>query len=857
MTEEKETIIGLSGNSNKIMTENHLNLVEEIERIVTASYIPSLQDLNRLVQSGGSSAIKYWAIQKPCQVGLLADVLVEGLSRSKTALPLLSSFCSEVVFRDAVLLRHPALLDGFLEKALAVDGGDPEFCQACVSMLSSPLPSKIVPPVRIADLITTLASNIAKEPSERTIAPVHSLMKGVRGRSIVHYEVSTEVMNYLQLELTKILRNFNDHMCGLLALATFAQIVSTEINDMGNEQKVNTPPWIINIQNFFGPKRGLKTIDLVVLRVIFACSSSRDNFLTPSKASESIGLAIIITEAMDPEQKKIWIAANSSKINKLCEKVARDELDREVQVMGTAFVLLLLPAAQLPSHILELGLHILVSKGSKGVMGVMPHDIIPRIAESLGSDESAIHHLLRLSFEAVKGSDLPNQNLLSDLHLSNLILKGFQASQFTALATALLDSVSTKDTIFSLLKNFPVNSKQSDCRGMIACASEKATLQNRLLANIFDVYFTVTLTRNGNNVEAMVLKTFIDRAIMSHFSSGCSFSKSELTTFRNSIHLRSRHEFSPPHPPVRNWQSVMSDTLLADSANSHEILMRRISDACIDLERRCQDVEGPLQRVEEERDQAIFKTSQLNQEISQLIQQGKQQEELLESSTRQQESLQKELAETEDHLTGLTESLNMAQRQYEDLRLEHDINIQNEREKARTRELELTADIAMRSDEIEKLRANIQALRTNKAAADLLHSEISKAFDTRLAQVNQVLEDTRATCSTKEDQIKALSMDIKRMNQLMENRAAEINDIRASLRASRDEHTREMRSSEENHAKEVSRLASEVTLQKETIESQEAKLKLAADTAANELRSKDVIIHDLEMKLQSLREVLK
>ncbi|KAJ5711034.1 hypothetical protein N7488_005190 [Penicillium malachiteum] len=799
------------------MTEDHLNLVEEIERIVTASYIPSLQDLNRLVESGGPSAIKYWALQKPCQISLLADVLVEGLSRSKTALPLLSCFCSEVAFRDSVLSRHPALLDALLEKALAVDGGDLEFRQACVSILSTPLPSSIVPPVRIADLITTLALNIAESPSEKTIAPVHSLMKGLLGRSLVRYDVSTEVMSQLQLELTNTLRNFNDHMRVLLSLAIFAQIVSIETNNMDNTQEA--PAWLMSIRDFFGPKRGVKTLDLVVLRVIFACSSSNDNNLTPSQAAESICLAMTIADAIGPEQRNTWITASSSKVAKLCEKVARDGLDREVQIMGTAFLLLLLPAAHLPSRIRELGLHALVSKGRKGVMGIMPHDLIPHIAESLAeSEESAIHHLLRLSFEAAKGSDLPNQDLLSDLQLSNLILKGFKASQSTALATALLDSVSTKDTIFSLLKNFPVDSQQSDCRGMIACASEKAMLQNRLLANIFEVYFTATLTRHGNNAEAMLLKTFIDRATASHSSSSCSFSKSELTTFRLSVSLRSRQESSPPQLPVRNWQSVISDALFEDSTNSHEILMRRINDACIDLERRCHYVEGPLRRVEEERDQGILK-------ISQLTEQRKEQDELLESSSRQRKSLQKELAQAEDHLTGLTESLNMAQREYEDLRLEHDINIQHEREKARTRELELTAEITMLSDEIDRLRANIQALHEHKETADSLHSQLSNAFDTKLAQLKQVLEDMKTTCSAKDSQIQGLLMDVKRMEQLMANRASEINDLRASLRTSRDEHTREVKS--------------------------------AADTAANALQAKDLIIQDLEMKLHSLRELLK
>lgn len=189
-----------------------------------------------------------------------------------------------------------------------------------------------MPPARLANLITSLVSAVARNPSADTIAPLHTLMNGLQGCSLLQHDVPTEVMSNMQVEFTKTLRNLDDHMGNLLCLATFARIASIRHDGFTNKHGPEAPSWLLNIRHFFGPKRGLKTLDLVVLRVILACSSNC-NSLAPPQAAESIRLAICIADAIEPEQKQAWIAGNSSKIAKLCEKVARDGLDREIQMM--------------------------------------------------------------------------------------------------------------------------------------------------------------------------------------------------------------------------------------------------------------------------------------------------------------------------------------------------------------------------------------------------------------------------------------------------------------------------------------------------------------------------------------------
>jgi hypothetical protein len=96
-------------------------LVHEVERLITAPYAPSLQSLHDIIQNDSNGLVNAWATHKPCQIGALVNVLFDGLSRSRFALPLLNAFASVSAFSDALLERYPTVLDQFLEKALESD----------------------------------------------------------------------------------------------------------------------------------------------------------------------------------------------------------------------------------------------------------------------------------------------------------------------------------------------------------------------------------------------------------------------------------------------------------------------------------------------------------------------------------------------------------------------------------------------------------------------------------------------------------------------------------------------------------------------------------------------------------------
>ena len=207
-----------------------------------------------------------------------------------------------------------------------------QYLVVCTALLSPPLPLDFTAPARLAGIIIKLVHQMAGRPSAETIHPIYRLMNGLQTSPRILYDIPSETMSSLQGELLKTLRNMDDHMGNLLCLATFARIASSQELNYDYENGPQMPTWLQNIRHFFGPKRGLKTLDLVILRVILVCSASCNN-LTVTEAAESVRLAVDICDTVEPERKQVWISGNTPKVAKLCEKVTREGIPYEVQMM--------------------------------------------------------------------------------------------------------------------------------------------------------------------------------------------------------------------------------------------------------------------------------------------------------------------------------------------------------------------------------------------------------------------------------------------------------------------------------------------------------------------------------------------
>ncbi|GES65348.1 hypothetical protein ATEIFO6365_0010027400 [Aspergillus terreus] len=781
-------------------------LGREVARIVTAPYAPSLQDLYGIARQSSSSQIKLWASHKPCQVGALVDVLVDGLSRSSYALNLLQIFTQVPTARDALLQRYPYILDQFLQKS--IEDGQAEvsryslqangkaltclasqYISACISILSSPLPPGFVTPARLAPFFTRLICTMGNNPCAETIQPLHRLISGLQTSPRLLFDIPQETMSSLQLELTKTLRNLDDHMGNLLCLSTFAQISAS--GRKAQDGDAQAPPWLQNINHFFGPKRGLKTLDLVVLRVILACSSSCSS-LTTNQAAESVRLAIGICDSVEQGQRDAWVAANRPKIAKLCEKVTRSGISPAVQMLGVAFLTALLPPSVTSPGISGTALQWLVSKDSGLVLDVLSLDMISRLTNMVACEDSDV------------------------------------------------------------------------------CRDSLVNMENELLCDVFALFISSSFFRSGEQdasspPELKILQSFMKNARNTITKATCTFSQIQPMMLRESLPaLRTLDKSSSTR---QDWRTGLAETLAFNTQASQEMMIRKVEEICYDLENRCSDIEAPLRAVEVERNKALQEaeeTRRLNHEL----------ELRLQEATGTIAALRQEIANLEGHaenasgqIQELSERLDAARKELEEQRRESQDSVHSEREKARTRELDLIAAVTEKEDQLEGLQdvvrekesTNAELRRTLDAVMEDKSSllEDKNALTQEVARVKQQAEDLEAALVRKDEEIErllAIKDDTEARAEILQDKLNEevttSDNLKSALRKTEDELNTELETAKKQFGEQLRECAK----RNDEISSLQRSMQTAASSATKELQTKDKRIQYLEKKVQHLRD---
>lgn len=202
---------------------------------------------------------------------------------------------------------------------------------------------------------------MVQNPCADTAKPLYWLFSGIYG-TILNILPEETLVNFLT-ECKKTLRSLDDHMGNLFCLATLAKIVypytkgaaagpsddqtkveiSTDNTSERQGPKQESPvdtgygngdehaPWLRSVLQFFGPRYGTKTLDLMITRVILACSAS--STLSLADSIHGIQLAREVCDALEPKERDAGIRTKGSKLVMLCEKVMRSGIDPKVQVM--------------------------------------------------------------------------------------------------------------------------------------------------------------------------------------------------------------------------------------------------------------------------------------------------------------------------------------------------------------------------------------------------------------------------------------------------------------------------------------------------------------------------------------------
>jgi hypothetical protein len=178
-----------------------------------------------------------------------------------------------------------------------------------------------------------LVEKMAKNPSAGTIRLLYHVIAGLSGKNSTWLcSLPEKMMANVHAKSVRMLRTLNGQMENLLCIATLARISGRGIEGSRDGPRNAPVLWSQTIHHFFGPKRGQKTLDLMFQYVTMACSKSNSHWVAP-EAVDGIQLAQEISRSVDGQQKMKWIQSNGVRIAKLCEKVTRENIDVQLQMM--------------------------------------------------------------------------------------------------------------------------------------------------------------------------------------------------------------------------------------------------------------------------------------------------------------------------------------------------------------------------------------------------------------------------------------------------------------------------------------------------------------------------------------------
>lgn len=292
-------------------------------------------------------------------MGLLAHSVVEGLSLWPYALHILQRLCSIAYFRETLFQTHPHLVAQLLAQALARDDDLNRYSSLLLQLLSEPLPSHVPLPATAQDLFWRLFDRAVQTPSAASLEPVYLLLEGACHEllDILPQRGLDKLCDQLN-KMIKRAKNVEEQLLSLYCLAILAKVHIQQQAHLGDSQKQHNHGPSAKASNevskLFTGDRGCRTLQLLVLQVIYACSL-RDQ-TSEKELRRRAKLSRQISKAVDSETQLEWLktsmAQDTSK--KLVEKLSQPKLVAGIQLEALAFVAGSVDSAvQVPMSVIE------------------------------------------------------------------------------------------------------------------------------------------------------------------------------------------------------------------------------------------------------------------------------------------------------------------------------------------------------------------------------------------------------------------------------------------------------------------------------------------------------------------------
>ncbi|RMX89106.1 hypothetical protein D0869_01121 [Hortaea werneckii] len=764
------------------MADIECQLLAEVDRVVSSPYPTQLKSLRDIVCCKCSAAtISRCLHLRRCAVDRLAVCLIEGLSQWPYVLDIVISLASIHILRDALLRQAPGLLHELAELAIKTENARSKYTRATVSVLSHPLPENVALPASVQCLFLRLVDNAAEHPSTATVKPLNMMLSGTSTQLLgllpndVLLRFEKQMLGILYSSVQKPNQEMDQHLT-LRCLFAISVVVKGaddrlmltnsfyETQELLASTQQDSSRWNANeMRKFFLDGESVpKTIRLLVLQALSACSSSGGSL---DERAEGLAHVNDLVAVIPQNLRDNWCAANGQMIQKFQAKAVAAE-HGELRLQLLSFVCQLCKPVFLQLATVESiqntvsDLDLLLSANVAADASAWYYCMGATI--DIATLERLIYNLARFSSNADADTLVLSAKPISELLDRMLIL----AQETTDVADAATVALSTSSFHSHLLE---LSSKIQQCRTCPPLDSVvpfcNALYHNSLCSIGFRLSDFLLKMQMAGESSRVTLTATTDALLELHAISAKDPAKCKHQHLGTKIQYRPlsivEHE-STPAADGSDWRETLQSFLASEVAVEYSALSAMFARACEDLEKRCTDVEQPLQEekaahlcVREQyghlqEDYAALETQSIDTKLRCDSFEADWKNSLRDLETAREESdcLLRRVSELEEKLRISAQS---SEAKIAELRTARDKD-----------KLENASAAAKKQEELEDLQES--------------HQELERDAEIRSQELTDLRQSTRAANAVKDD----LQRRLDEACRGIENKSAEVEDLRMS-----------------------------------------------------------------------------
>ena len=703
--------------------------------------------------------------------------------------------CKDI--RDAILRHDQLSLPSALSKAIRDDARSRDIA-AAVALLQHRLPDDVPLPATAQDLLCRLFEQAATAPKKGIVGSVHTLLKGACWPLLDI--LSPDTLRRFETHVFAILRDATDVddpfilLYCLSIMKTLVQSSHTVTASSSQRLTLSSPSrhgWKSDaMRSFFDGVKAHKTLQLLVMRVIWACKSEA----ALKDKHECVRLANYIVAGVSRDVRLDWSERNTAAVRKLHEKCSSDDLTPGIQFQALSFSSTLSLDNAYP---MARFLTVLIGPSQKSVLLCdfeqclhISGDVLERCMDGVAAGDL----LNGLLTSRTDKSGSPAQSIMRMAILARFVeehmIRYANISQ-EVVTWANLDS--TKQTLNAMLHVCIDQQGKASRDHRFYCESRDHNLTATLLSAISSLILSAGL--NARHAETELHPHLVALLLKAHAGSwrrDCG--NAALTRPRLDV-LSVAMQGSPESDPAKrhDWRARLVSEMQQQAEQRQQDLTSTVAVICAELEERCNNVEEPLRVEREQKRELESRLQDLEQAYQQLEVQLMDRELTVSALETENEKSVYSLDQISAERVELLRKVSMAEEHLREVSQSARQEIAKLQEENRNREMDKATALACKREVLDSVQT-----QANNLQQRLLDSESElEAQKGHCQQVERQNEALRNSLITKESELEDTKHNLTHANTRHEEASKESEGLRRDLETQRESNAAAQRNSED------------------------------------------------------------